>query len=560
MTKKIFRAIFLSTMGILLGTFLLTLGYLFHYFSDLQMAQLGTQTSLMAQAVEREGFHYLREVDNKELRVTWIAPDGAVLYDSEKAVEELDNHANREEVREALDLGNGQSIRQSDTLTKRLLYSAQRLADGSVLRLSLSQETIWVLLGQLTPWLGLLFLLSGLVSLLIAKRVSQKLLEPLEKLNLEKPFENDVYVELSPLLKRLEEHQTQLAEKEILLQQKREEFDTIISKMKEGMVIVDKKGRLVSYNSAAGQLLELERLNIGQVVPAFSRHIGLKELLEEGLAGQKAERIFEFGDRHNKVLIRPIWAEAEQTGAVILFFDVTEQHYLDKLRREFTATVSHELRTPLHILFGYSEMLQSGMTSPRDVQLFSTKIYQESKRMIQLVEDILQLAQLDEGGKIHKEVVDVTQLIEQVLAGLNEKMKQKNLSLTLVAETVYYRGNPTLLQSIIYNLCDNAIKYNKENGSVTVELSQCQDRLVLQVTDTGLGIADADKDRIFERFYRADKSRSKQVGGTGLGLSIVKYALQVHGATIDVESQLEQGTTMTVTFPRTGVCEKANEG
>lgn len=550
MTKKIFRAIFLSTMGILLGSVFLILGYLFHYFSDLQLEQLSTQVRLMAQAVEQEGFSYLEEVDSRGLRITWVAPDGEVLYDSEQSVVQLENHADREEVREALETGVGQSIRQSDTLTQRFLYSARRLADGSILRLSLSQQTIWALLGQLTPWITLLFLLSSLGALLIAKRVSRKILEPLERLNLEKPFENDVYVELTPLLSRLEEHQTQLAEKESLLQQKREEFDTIISKMKEGIVIVDKGGHLVSYNGAAGQLLDLERSSIGQVVPAFSRHVGLKELLEEGLSGHKAERIFEVGERQSKVLIRPIWAETGQTGAVLLFFDVTEQHYLDKLRREFTATVSHELRTPLHILFGYSEMLQSGLASPESVQVFSGKIYQESKRMIQLVEDMLQLAQLDEGGKIHKEVVNLTSLTEQVVAGLNEKAKQKGLALTLKTDTVYYEGNPTLLQSIIYNLCDNAIKYNKENGEVRIELSDTQDRVVFQVADTGVGIAEADKERIFERFYRADKSRSKQLGGTGLGLSIVKYALQVHGASIEVDSHLDQGTSMTVWLPK----------
>ncbi|MBF0788256.1 MULTISPECIES: cell wall metabolism sensor histidine kinase WalK [unclassified Streptococcus] len=550
MTKKIFQAIFLSTMGIFLGTVLLILGYLFHYFSELQLEQLSIQTNLIAQAVEQEGFRYLENLDSKELRITWIAPDGDVLYDSEKLVVQLDNHADREEVREAQEIGFGQSIRESDTLTQRLFYSAQRLADGTVLRLSLSQQTIWVLLGQLTPWMGLLFILSSLSSLLIAKKISKKLLEPLETVNLENPFENDVYIELSPLLNRLEQHQTQLAEKESLLQQKRKEFDTIISKMKEGIVIVDKGGYLVSYNGAAGQLLGLDRSNIGQIVPAFSRHLGLRELLEEGLAGQKAEKIFEIEERQRKVLVRPVWAEAEQTGAVLLFFDVTEQYYLDKLRREFTATVSHELRTPLHILFGYSEMLQSGLTSPESVQLFSMKIHQETRRMIQLVEDILQLAQLDEGGKIHKEVVNMTNLTEQVLTGLNEKIKQKGLTLTVKADTVHYKGNPALLQSIIYNLCDNAIKYNKENGRVTVELSQKQDSIVFQVADTGLGIAAADKERIFERFYRADKSRSKQVGGTGLGLSIVKYALQVHSASIEVDSDVDQGTTMTVTFPK----------
>lgn len=550
MTKKIFRTVLLSSMAIFIGTMVMVLGYLYHYFTDLQLDQLRAQTSLIAQAVEEDGQLYLEQLDLKDLRVTWIEANGQVLYDSEKVVSQLDNHANREEVIEARETGYGQSIRQSATLTQRLLYTSQRLQDGTIIRLSLSQKTILVLLWQLAPWVGLLFVLSIATAIVLARWTSKKLLAPLERIDLDQPLENEVYAELHPLLKRLDLHQSQLADKERLLRQKQDEFDTIIAKIKEGMVIIDAQGRLVSYNTAAGQLLSVQATSLGQGLPIFQRHLGLKNLVDTVLQGQKTESVCELQDSRYKVLGRPIWSENQQSGAVLLFFDVTEQYYLDKLRREFTATVSHELRTPLHILSGYSEILQANLASPENVQTFSEKIYQESQRMIQLVEDILQLTQLDEGGTISKEELNLNHLVQQVLSSLQEKAGQRNITLSLDGEDLVYSGNPALLQSIVYNLCDNAIKYNVDNGQVKVALYQTTEAIFLEVSDTGLGISQLDQERIFERFYRADKSRSKQVGGTGLGLSIVKHALQVHGATIHVQSQLGKGTVMTVKFPK----------
>lgn len=550
MTKKIFRTVLLSSMAIFIGTMVMVLGYLYHYFTDLQLDQLRAQTSLIAQAVEEDGQLYLEQLDLKDLRVTWIEANGQVLYDSEKVVSQLDNHANREEVIEARETGYGQSIRQSATLTQRLLYTSQRLQDGTIIRLSLSQKTILVLLWQLAPWVGLLFVLSIATAIVLARWTSKKLLAPLERIDLDQPLENEVYAELHPLLKRLDLHQSQLADKERLLRQKQDEFDTIIAKIKEGMVIIDAQGRLVSYNTAAGQLLSVQATSLGQGLPIFQRHLGLKNLVDTVLQGQKTESVCELQDSQYKVLGRPIWSENQQSGAVLLFFDVTEQYYLDKLRREFTATVSHELRTPLHILSGYSEILQANLASPENVQTFSEKIYQESQRMIQLVEDILQLTQLDEGGTISKEELNLNHLVQQVLSSLQEKADQRNITLSLDGEDLVYSGNPALLQSIVYNLCDNAIKYNVDNGQVKVALYQTTEAIFLEVSDTGLGISQLDQERIFERFYRADKSRSKQVGGTGLGLSIVKHALQVHGATIHVQSQLGKGTVMTVKFPK----------
>lgn len=552
MTKKIFRTVLLSSMSIFLGTIILILGYLYHYFTNSQLDQLRLQTSLIAQAVEEDGQTYLDQIDLQDLRVTWIAHDGQVLYDSEKDVKQLDNHSNREEVVEALETGYGESIRQSATLTQRLLYTSQRLNDGTVIRLAIAQKTIVVLLWNLAPWVSLLFLISVFAAILLARLTSKKLLAPLEAIDLDKPLDNEVYAELHPLLKRLDYHQSQLAEKETLLQQKQDEFDTIISKIKEGMVIVDAKGHLVSYNVAASQLLDFQSDDFGQSLPFFQRNLGLKSLMDTVLNGQKVESICEIKDSQYKVIARPIWTDKLQSGAVFLFFDVTEQYYLDKLRREFTATVSHELRTPLHILSGYSEILRANVVSPENIQLFSEKIYQESQRMIQLVEDILQLTQLDEGRTISKEPIHFKGVIQQVVASLQEKADQRGISIQFNGDEVDFTGNPALLQSIVYNLCDNAIKYNRDGGQVTIDLYQDQEHINLEVRDTGIGITKADQERIFERFYRVDKSRSKQVGGTGLGLSIVKHALQVHGASVQVSSQLGQGTTMTVHFPKNG--------
>lgn len=550
MTKRIFQAVFMTAMGVFLLTILTVQVYLYNYFNGQLVDHLVQETQLVAEAVENEGEDYLQHIAPGEYRFTWIAPDGSVIYDSENDASQMDNHSQREEVIQAKKNGIGQRVRYSSTLSETLIYSARLLQDGSIVRLSVSHSTVFDLIQQMFPWFAVLGLVSLLTSYVLAKYTAQKLLRPLETIDLERPLKNDVYKELHPLLKRLDFHQSQLAEKESLLRQKQDEFDTIISKMKEGLVIVDDQGRLVIYNEAARNLLELEESALSRPIAIFQRQSALKDLLTELLDGQKTDTIVELQDHQYKVIGRPIWSEQQQSGAVLLFFDVTEQYYLEKLRREFTATVSHELRTPLHILSGYSEILQSRIASPDDVVVFAEKIHQESQRMIQLVEDILQLAQLDEGRHIRMEDVQLTDLVQQVLAGLEDKAVQKNIALSFTGPQISYHGNPVLLQSIIFNLCDNAIKYNTEHGQVHVSLSQTDEAISLVVEDTGLGISSIDQERMFERFYRADKSRSKQVGGTGLGLSIVKHALQVHGATIHVQSQLGQGTVMKVKFPK----------
>lgn len=547
MVKKIFRSILLSSLGLCLGMLCLIMFFLYHYFTQIEIKQLQEQTSLVAQGVEFEGSSYLEKIAVPDVRVTWIQENGEVQYDSEVASAQMENHRSRKEVIEALQDGVGSSIRYSSTLTEQSLYTAQRLTDGSVIRLSLSQGTIFLLLWKMVPWLIVLLLVSIAVSTYTSRITARKLLLPLEELNLEDPLSNDVYAELNPLLKRLNQNQEALVVKEQLLQQKTKEFTTIISKIREGMLILDEQGKLVSYNHSAGELFELDRESIGTSLPSLYRKSSMKSLIETTLSGKKSQDYVAIESVQYKVLGRPIWAEGILSGAVLLFFDETEQQALETMRREFTANVSHELRTPLQIMAGYSEILKNQELTIEALRC-SKKIYQETQRMITLVEDILYLSQLDEIKEITREKVNLTVMLQDILNNLKEQANQRDISLSLTGLTVYYWGNKQLLHSIFYNICENAIKYNKEKGSVTVQIQEDANRIFIDIVDTGIGMARKDHSRIFERFFRIDKSRSKKVGGTGLGLSIVKHGLLLHNARITVNSQLGKGTKMSMEF------------
>lgn len=549
MTKKIFRAIFLTAFGLCLGTLLLILFYLYHYFTDLERSQLQEQTYLVAQAVELEGQAYLDQWSIADVRVTWVQADGGVVFDSEIDWQQLGNHAGRKEIQEAFETGYGASIRYSSSLTEQLIYTAQKLADGSVIRLAQKQDTILLLLWNLLPAVGLLLVLSVVFSLQIARFTSKKLLAPLEQIDLSHPLSQSVYPELSPLLHRLDQHQEALLEKEQLLQQKREEFDTIISKIREGMVIVDQEGKLVSYNTAAAQLFGLESQQKGILLGQLYRHQAFQTLLDEVLSGKSRQDWLALVHSQYRVVGRPIWSDQGQTGAALLFFDETGQMALETMRKEFTANVSHELRTPLQIMMGYSEILQTQDLAQQSLN-FVQKIHKESRRMLSLIEDLLSLAQLDEIHALQKQEIGLKAFIADLLAGLEEQAAKAEVSLYLTGEDVTLWANPGLLHSILYNLCDNAIKYNQEQGRVQVDLAEREGQVCITIQDTGIGISHADQQRVFERFYRADKSRSKMTGGTGLGLSIVKHGLQLHGATIEVDSQVGRGTSMVLSFPQ----------
>lgn len=548
MIKKIFRSTFFATLGVLLVTLFMVVGLLYGYFTQVQKEQLQTETALAAQGTSLEGQDYFNELKMSNVRITWVDNQGKVLYDNESDARTMDNHANREEIKEALKDGYGESVRYSKTLTTQSLYSAQRLDNGTVIRLSVTRHSILVLLFRMFQPLALILVLAFFLSLWLSHSIAKSVVLPLNRLDLDHPLENDAYEEISPLLRRIARHQKEVTEREVMIEQRQSEFDTIISKIKEGMILLDNNCRIISINQAAQDILQTDQTCLGKDMLQIIRNLSLNNWLEKGLQGRKQEGILQLDDSHYKVMVRPIQSEDKVTGLALLFFNVTEQLQAEQLRREFTANVSHELKTPLHLISGYSEMLASDVVAQKDVPQFAEKIHSESQRMIQLVEDIIKLSHLDESEELAMEPVNLYQISEEVLESLSAKANERHINLHLLGHPVYISGNHALIHSLIYNLCDNAIIYNRDKGDVTVGITSNEDDIVLTVQDTGVGIAKDEQERIFERFYRVDKSRSKKLGGTGLGLSIVKHAVNQHHADIKVESQLGLGTKMTVTF------------
>ena len=550
MVKKIFRSTLFVTLGILLSAIFLIIGLLYNYFTQIQKEQLQTETALVAQGVALEGDSYFESLNVSGVRITWIDNEGNIFYDNQSDATKMDNHANRKEIKEALKDGYGESTRYSDTLTTKSLYIAQRLDNGTVIRLSITQHSILLLFIRMFQPLALIIILAIFLSIWVARYTAKRVVAPLNSLNLDQPLKNDVYDEISPLLRRIDYHQKELAKQEALLNQKREEFDTIISKIKEGIILLDTQCRVISINSAAQELFKTDQTCLGNDILQITRDWSLNHWLEAGLQGNKQEGVLQFDQESYKVLVRPILSNATVTGLVILLFDVTEQLQIEQLRHEFTANVSHELKTPLHVISGYSEMIVNGMVSAADIPHFAGKIYNESQRMVQLVEDIINLSHLDETDQVPMEKLDVYAVAQNVLDSLSTKASQRKISLHLKGQSTMLTGNPALIHSVLYNLCDNAITYNRDNGKVEVIISSDAKNVFLEVKDTGLGISKENQERIFERFYRIDKSRSRKLGGTGLGLSIVKHALKLHDASIDIKSQLNEGTSMLLTFKK----------
>lgn len=546
MTKKIFRTTLSASLGIVLVTILMIMGFLYNYFNRIQREQLRTQTALASQGISFEGKDYFENLKTSNVRITWVDNKGQVLYDTQSDAKHMKNHANRQEIKEAIKSGYGESTRWSATLTEKSIYAAQRLNNGTIVRLSVAQQTIfYLLLGMMSP-LAIIILLAIILSVLIARYIAKKVSEPLNNIDLDHPLSNDSYEEITPLLRRLDSHQAKIQHQKLLLQKRQKEFDTIISKIKEGMILLDDQARIVSINAEALKLFQINDDWRGRFMMEVSRDLTLKDLIDQGLKGKKKEANIDIENNHYRVLVRPTTDNNRVTGLVVLLFDVTDQLQMEQLQREFTANVSHELKTPLHVISGYSELLANQMVPNEEVPQFAAKIHKESERLVKLVEDIINLSHLDEQEKLPQETVNLYDLTQKVLEGLQAKADKKHIQINFNGEEAILRGNPVLLNSLVYNLCDNAITYNHEKGQVNVTLKNSPDTITLEVSDTGLGIAEKDKKRIFERFYRVDKSRSKIVGGTGLGLSIVKSALDFHNGSIKVDSHLGQGTTMTV--------------
>lgn len=550
MIKRIFRSICLVAIVVFLASLALIMGALYGYFSDVAQGQLKMQTILAAQGVGNEGMEYFRDLEVAEYRISWIGADGSVLYDSESDHAAMENHLEREEVREALASGYGESRRYSSTLMERSLYCAQKLDDGTVLRLSMYQNSILTLLWGMAQPVCMVVAIAVVLSVVLAVRISRNIVKPLNEIDLDHPLSNEGYDELSPLLWRIDSQQRQLQGQKADLLQKQNELDTIIGSMNEGMVLLNQKGKIISMNPAAGKLLDAAPGCAGADMLSLCRGLGLQEILTKALRGEQGEnRIYLRGENY-QINADPIVAGGTVIGTALFFFNVTEKERAEQMRREFTANVSHELKTPLHSISGYAELLKNDIVKEGDKVSFAGKIYDEAQRMIQLVEDIISLSCLDEGGgDMQREDTDFYDLARSAVCSLEAQAEAAGVTVKVSGESAVLEGIPRLLYSIVYNLCDNAVKYNRRNGSVDVTVRRGKEGIALTVEDTGIGIAPEHQGRIFERFYRVDKSRSKEVGGTGLGLSIVKHAAKIHHAGIEMESTVGKGTAITVTFP-----------
>lgn len=550
MTKKIFRSICLVALAVLIASVVLIMGVLYGYFTDMQHDQLRMQTELAAQGVNHEGTAYFDQLSARDYRITLIEPDGRVIYDSEADSGEMENHLEREEVQEALDSGYGESERYSSTLMEKSLYSAMVLDDGSILRMSVSQSGILtLLLGMLQPIIVVLIAAIAL-SLLLASRLSKRIVKPLNELDLDDPLSNEGYDELSPLLLRVYSQQKQLKKQSAELGQRQDEFAAVTASMSEGLVLLNDKGNILSINPAASRFLDTDQHSVGENILTVNRSLDLQELLSKALNGDQAEKIMELQEGHYQVIASPVISDNTVSGIALLIFDVTDKENSEQMRREFTANVSHELRTPLHSISGYAELLKNGMVKTADIRPIASKIYDEAQRMVRLVEDIINLSHLDEGaGDMAREKTDLFEAAKAAVLSLEPEAESADVSISVTGEPAVIEGIPQLIDGIVYNLCDNAIKYNHKGGSVSVIVRKNDDSAVLTVRDTGIGIPAEDQNRVFERFYRVDKSHSKEVGGTGLGLSIVKHSARIHGARISLESSVGEGTTVTVKFP-----------
>lgn len=544
-------ALFSMIVGTLVTTWLLC--------QDLQQQMqrsVMTEVRYLEAAIEVGGQDYLDKLasrgdGNLVNRITWIQADGTVLYDSYADRESLENHGARPEVKEALEKGRGESVRTSDTLAEQTYYYASRLEDGTVIRVASTTRSGLATMIHTIPWMVVMAVAIFGATMLVADVQTKRIVAPINNLDPDAPQAEDVYDELSPLVRRLERQKDTIKQQMETLREKQEEFTAITENMREGFIIVDSKADVISYNSSAARILGSDWNGTGANVNVLSlnRSASFRQVVDEALSGRHSEQVLDLNGRHYQIIANPVVESGDKWGAVVVILDVTEQQNREELRREFTANVSHELKTPLTSISGYAEIMKSGLVQAADMGRFSEKIYMEAQRLITLVGDIIKLSQLDE-EKVgeEKSAVDLYHIAGAVVERMKDVAAKARVSLDIVGHSVVVQGAEQILDEMIFNLCDNAIKYNRPYGEVHVTVGVEDGHPVLTVADTGIGIPEEDKDRIFERFYRVDKSHSKQIGGTGLGLSIVKHGAIYHKARVEMESTLGKGTTVRVVF------------
>ena len=550
MTKKIFQSIIIVAATVLLASLTIILGVFYEYFGNIQKGQLTDELNLASVSVIKDGVDYLEQLQSDHYRLTWIDTDGTVLYDTETGNEKLENHKDRAEVKTAFEKGIGESTRYSATLMEKTRYYAKRLEDGTVLRISAKYATTGLLvLGMLQP---IIFIIIGalLLSGVLASRLSKRIVEPLNNLDLERPLENETYEEISPLLNRINRQSSEISKQLCRLEEKTDEFNQITESMKEGLVLLDNKGIVLSINPAARNIFGSDTQGaVGHDFLRLDRSRTLSAAIEKTFEEGHSEIRIERMGREYQLDISRIESAGKVLGAVMLAFDITEQEYAERNRREFTANVSHELKTPLQGIIGSADLIETGMVKPEDMPRFIGHIRKEATRLVALIEDIIRLSQLDEGNELPCEEFDLMDIAEEVEQNLESAAGVRDITLSLSGRNAIMYGVRRLMYEIVYNLCDNAIKYNLSGGRVEIMVDRKDEEAVLCVKDNGIGIAPEHQDRVFERFYRVDKSHSKSSGGTGLGLSIVKHAVQYHHGKLELKSEIGKGTEIIVHFP-----------
>ncbi len=549
MTKKIFKYMMVTAMVVLMASLLLITGYMYSYHVKIQEEQTEDELEIAATAVEQAGESYLENVTSDNYRITWVDKDGTVLYDTDADAKTMENHAQRNEIQEAFKMGKGSSVRYSATLLEQTVYSAKRLEDGTVLRISVSRFTMgMVIIYLLQPFL-MIIVMALVLSGFLSGKLSKRIVEPFNNIDLENSLENDVYEELAPMLRKINNQKLEIGEQLHELNNKTEELEQITENMKEGFVLLDERGFIININYMAKEIFGIENTSIGTDFITVDRSRDIQEALskaeEEGHSETKA--------KHNGAVyhfdINKVESDGEKIGTVILAFDITEREYAEQMRREFTANVSHELKTPLQGIIGSAELIENGMVKQEDVPRFITHIREDAARLVTLTGDIIRLSQLDEGVAMQMERVELMTIAGEVITNLSGNAKKRHVDIIFEGEQVIINGVSQLIYEVIYNLCDNAIKYNIENGKIKLQITSDEKYGIIEISDTGIGIAPEHQKRIFERFYRVDKSHSRASGGTGLGLSIVKHAVSYHDGSIDIKSVEGEGTAITVRFP-----------
>ena len=550
MTKRILKSILVVSVAVLVMSTTLTMGILYRYFGKQIGKELRREAAYLAIAVEKEGMEAFESLPPEAERVTYIAEDGSVLFDSEADEDSMENHGQREEIKEASEKGSGTAVRTSDTLSKKTLYYALRLKDNSILRVSSEQYNVPGIVGGMIQPVLIMLVIMAVLSYMIASRLSRNIVNPINALDLEHPEENQIYDEIAPLLTKINRQQKSLQKEISDAKRQQEEFSMITENMEEGFVVIDSHTEILSNNSSALNLLGAEPEKGRRSVLALNRSEDFQNAVERVLAGQHVLANMDLAGTSCQVTANPVYHENQVTGAVLLIQDVTERMRGEQMRREFTANVSHELKTPLTSISGFAEIIQDGYVKPEDTKKFAGRIFKEAQRLITLVNDVIKISQLDEGKiQFEKETVDLYEETREIFKHLEPKAEEAGVHMYLYGPHIKVNTVKTILEEILTNLCDNGVKYNKPGGSLTVTLSQDGEATQVVVEDTGIGIAPEDKNRIFERFYRVDKSHSKAIGGTGLGLSIVKHGSLFLGAKMKVESSLGEGSRFILTLP-----------